>query len=316
MKKGIKRIGKGLFAIFIMKLILLCGALVFHACQSENDFSNEINEEAKNNFLDALKITGTELSNVSISPSITKLPLEKRDAAKRDGTTTNSTTNVDTQTFCLTHYNANSTDQALQDIVANITSLGDLMNARSQHGVSTQFDLTYSPSNTTNTGNSQHPNSFDPNDCLSIFELPVQPVIDAMTPAIIEAKNFLYSKQMTDTEIIEVLDGEEEYNLVPLVTALIAAESNSSNSNVSREALSLFIESTYAQDTDIFSERLYDCGMRALGITALQDLIQKGYKSNAGKKALKKAIRKIAAKTLNWIGIAWAMFEFTTCMFF
>jgi len=292
--------------------------LVFQACQtdSNSDLNYETSEEIKNNFLDALKITSTDLSNVSISKVPSKLPTENGAVVKRDGDTTSTGSNVDSQTFCLMHYDPNNTSQTVDDIVNSISSLGDLMNARTQHGLTTQFDLTYNPSDTTDTGNNQDPNSFDPNDCLSTFELPVQPVIDAMNPAITEAKNFLYSKQMTDAEILEILNGEEEYNLVPLVTALIAAESDSSNSNVSTETLSLFVTSTYAQDSENWSSRTYDCLMRSLGITGLQEAIQHGLKSDIGKRALKKAVRKIAARTLSWIGAAWAVFEFVSCMVF
>ncbi|AXG68194.1 hypothetical protein KORDIASMS9_00384 [Kordia sp. SMS9] len=317
MNNGIKRIGKGLFAIFVMKVVLVCGVLVFQACQtdSNSDLNYETSEEIKNNFLDALKITSNNLSSVPISPIPSKLPTENGAIVKRDGDTTNTGSNVETQTFCLMHYDASSTSQAVDDIVNSINSVGDLMNARTQHGVTTQFDLTYNPSDTTDTGNNQDPNSFDPNDCLSIFELPVQPVIDAMIPAIVEAKNYFYSKGFSDNEITEILDGEEEYNLVPLVTALIAQE-DITNSNVSIDYMHLFGFSVYAQDSESVSGRMYDCLMRSLGVTALQEAMQQGLKSTAGKRALKKAIRKIAAKTLSWIGAAWAVFEFVSCMFF
>lgn len=60
---------------------------------------------------------------------------------------------------------------------------------------------------------------------------------------------------------------------------------------------------------------LYDCALRSIGITALNEAIRNSLNSSAGKAALKKAIRKIAARALGWIGAAWAIYEFVECMY-
>ena len=72
MSNGIKRIGKGLFAIFMIKLSLVVGVLAFQACQTESNFDNEVHEEAKTNFLAALQETNDRLQEIVISPSATK----------------------------------------------------------------------------------------------------------------------------------------------------------------------------------------------------------------------------------------------------
>ena len=69
----------------------------------------------------------------------------------------------------------------------------------------------------------------------------------------------------------------------------------------------MFGTATHAQDT-------YDCVLRSLGISALTDAITNGLNSSVGKAVLKKAIRKLASRTLGWIGVAWAAYEFGDCM--
>lgn len=78
MNKGIKRIGKGLFAIFMIKLTFLVGVVIFQSCQTENNFETENNEGLKDNFLAALQESKQRIEEVKsktfliISGEVTK----------------------------------------------------------------------------------------------------------------------------------------------------------------------------------------------------------------------------------------------------
>lgn len=62
------------------------------------------------------------------------------------------------------------------------------------------------------------------------------------------------------------------------------------------------------------SEQIYDCALRSFGITAVTEVLQNGIKGAAGKALLKKAMRKVTARFLGWVGAAWATYEFGDCM--
>ncbi len=311
MNRGIKRIGKGLFAIFMIKLTLLVGVVIFQSCQTENSFETENNEELKDNFLAALQESKQRIEEVkSKTFRITDSEITKGEFTAKN----NNEDATNWKQICLER---SIQDELLVDGDSIVTSavvntLTDVFNLANEIGSRpVVIDGTSTPSDDIN--NMDTPDFGYYHTCYYFDETPI---IEAMEPSIIEAKNYLHSKELTDSEIVEILDGEEEYNLVPLVAALIAEENNTSNSSVSNEALSLFITASYAQDGDSVSGRMYDCLMRSLGVTALQEAMQQGLKSDAGKRALKKAVRKIAARTLSWIGAAWAVFEFVSCMFF
>lgn len=55
---------------------------------------------------------------------------------------------------------------------------------------------------------------------------------------------------------------------------------------------------------------MYDCLLRAVGINAAIDIIN----GNLRGSALRRAIRKVATRTLGWVGAAWAIYEFGDCM--
>lgn len=55
---------------------------------------------------------------------------------------------------------------------------------------------------------------------------------------------------------------------------------------------------------------LFDCLMRSIGIDAAVEIVNGKLKGAA----LRKAVRKIATRTLGWAGAAWAVYEFGDCM--
>lgn len=58
---------------------------------------------------------------------------------------------------------------------------------------------------------------------------------------------------------------------------------------------------------------LYDCALRSIGIDAVIELAKGGFKK-ASKALIKKAIKKVIVRSLGYIGVAWAVYEFGDCM--
>lgn len=65
----------------------------------------------------------------------------------------------------------------------------------------------------------------------------------------------------------------------------------------------MIVSSLYAQDT-------YDFALSAVGIDAVLEL----FNGKVTRAIAQKAIRKIASRTLGWVGAAWAAYEFGDCM--
>jgi hypothetical protein len=57
----------------------------------------------------------------------------------------------------------------------------------------------------------------------------------------------------------------------------------------------------------------YDCALRAVGVEAVVLMAQKGFQ-NVPKTVMRRAVMKIASRTIGWVGAAWATYEFGSCM--
>jgi hypothetical protein len=57
----------------------------------------------------------------------------------------------------------------------------------------------------------------------------------------------------------------------------------------------------------------YDCALRAFGIEAMIILSQQGIR-NVPKTVMRRALMKVASRTIGWVGAAWAAYEFGSCM--
>jgi len=294
MSNGVKRFGKGLFAIFMIKLTLVFGVLVFQACQTDN-VAFEENEKAKDNFLAAFKLSNNQLNEISINPSGIKGDVKGNDLMKEN------TDVIATFKMCLLLDQNDDTTPSNTGVIdpTSIGTFGDVIDIGNQTGTR--------PVLVDNSTNEPVDDTIDDFGFSMCFDVPSVPIEQAMESSLLEAKNYLYSKQFNDNDILEILEGNHESTLIPLVMALIAEE-QAQNSSVSVDFSILFGDTVHAESD------LYDCALRSLGVTALSEAFSNGLKSSAGKRALKKAIRKIAARTLNWIGVAWAAYEFGDCM--
>ena len=152
------------------------------------------------------------------------------------------------------------------------------------------------------------PIDYNPSDCLATIELPVDPIIDALNPAIHEAKNYLHTKGFTNQEINNMIleeNGQEE-DLVPLVMIMTADEQ--SNTSTAFNYTSMFVDSSHAQSWG----EIGNCAAAAVGADILYSLaIEGGGKSDKWKKkAIKKMLKKVASRMLGPVGVAIAVVSF------
>lgn len=291
MKNGFKKFVKGMFGIFIIKLTILGIVLIYQACETESEEFNF----AKENFLSSVRSDIFNVQKISVSKSLnTNLNFNRTPEEIQEVTTT----------ICI--YSPDDTSRPIPSEEENV-DLGQLMEIE-------DVDVGFTDSN----GNSSE-DTPPYSRILGCFEIPVEPTESSMQSSLTEAKNYLYSKGFTDNDINDLLSADaegpaiDESALVPAVMAMIAEEQNQTTVTSSFNYSSLFISSAHANS--FYQENdLYDCALRSLGISALTEAFEKGLKSEAGKKALKKAIRKVAARTLGWVGAAWAAYEFGDCM--
>ncbi len=290
------KVAKGMFAIFAIKLIFIGGFFIFQSCQTDS-IDNQVQEKAKTSFLTSLTQSKENFNSILVKNSKIK-GYNSSSVLARD-------LQGETVSYCLMEFDDSIT--TTEEVIGSIENLSDLIQTKTQYnlGLIKGFTDTSTDDNTSES-NSDTTNNYFTEDCLSIFELPIQPIVDALEPSIVEAKNYLYSLGLTDAEIAIELGGAEEANLVPVVMALIAAETESSNS-VTFNYGAFFGYSLHALNGE---PDWYDCMLRAVGIDALIELIN----GNVTKQIAKKAIRKVVSRTLGWIGAAIAAYEFGSCM--
>ncbi len=130
-------------------------------------------------------------------------------------------------------------------------------------------------------------------DSLQLTKKIIEPLIEA-------------SKELFSIYGVNENDFKEEFNsndprIAILGFALLTAKRK--NNSLAMNLSELFITNLHAQDT-------FDCAIRAVGIDAVIEL----FNGKVTKAIAKKAIKKIASRTLGWIGAAWAAYEFGDCM--
>ncbi|OUR91586.1 hypothetical protein A9Q87_09770 [Flavobacteriales bacterium 34_180_T64] len=300
MKTTLKKIVKGTLVIFAIKLILIGVLFIGQSCETDNEILHQ-NEEANTNFIESLRHSKEKLQVISVRNS--KINIKNNSSyLERDMQGVSVS-------YCLNEINDDSI--TIEELVEDINNVTSFIQAKSQYGFGDLSEFNSTLDDPTNSDQAETP-EFNPEDCLAIFNLPLQPIVDAIEPTIEDAKNYLRSKGLTDNDIENLLAADstggaiEEYNLVPTVMMLIAEEQNT-NSNVGVNFQSLFGSSAFASQVG-------ECAGDALGISAIAEVMRRGINTSAGKALLKKAIRKVASRALGWIGAAIFIYEFGDCM--
>lgn len=134
-------------------------------------------------------------------------------------------------------------------------------------------------------------------------------------PLVSAGVDLIHSYGITDAEIITEFGSLENPDIAHVGLAIyrvdvLAAEGYTIEDfdDTDFEAIAMLMGAEPAHAT-----KFYDCALQAVGITALIDLANGGLKK-LGKKGVLKVIKKVAARSLGFVGAAIAAFEFADCM--
>lgn len=83
-------------------------------------------------------------------------------------------------------------------------------------------------------------------DYLAAYELPVEPIMTALEPSVQASKEFFYAKGFSDLDIVEMLDGEDEAALIPIVMEVSRSVNSNDYSASIIDFTGLFGQSAYA----------------------------------------------------------------------
>lgn len=312
------KVAKGMLAIFMIKLLLLVGIFIFQSCQSEN-INNEFQEEAKTNFLASLKQSHQDLKTLPISNS-------------KNIDNKMSRTQGDIEYICITEYNRYldlTEEELVEEIENSVANFSEFIEKRTVYDLITQFDKNFDTNGDTNqteedTSSEEYAdttpeetNDFNTDDCIAVLGVEVQPIVDALQPAIQDAKNYLYTKGFTEQTLNDMIAEENgtEEDLVLLVMAMMEIEGQQSSSNQTYDFTNLFFNSAYAQqNTEITAAEVGYCAAVAIGADILWAL--GGSSASAWTiPAMKKAFGAVAKRFLGPIGVAIAVVTFGICLY-
>jgi hypothetical protein len=286
MKNGLIKFAKGMFAIFTIQLFLVTLSFVVQSCSKDEVFKNNAVIEAKNNFLNSAKTGISNLNGIQVS-------------SKNNSTFAKATSyNEDYATISV--YSSPESDFTDFQTLDKVNSFEELMKVDG-----TELEVKY-------IDGSISDNISDSQELIKSYSISIESAKQSLQPTLVEAKNYLRSKGLTDYDIQNLLTADadgpamSESDLIPAVLQLIAEEQNQ-NSVASINFSNVFIQSTHAS-------QIGECAGDALGISAIAAVVNEGLYTSAGKALLKKAIRKVASRALGWIGAAIFTYEFGNCM--
>lgn len=276
MKNGLNKFTKGMFAIFTIKLIFFG---TFFMIQSCNEDSSDIEiSSAENSFIESLQISKNNFSNIKINKkSSIEGSLSKKGGIQEFGEITLVKTNPN-QNLEIDNFNQ----------VVDLINIGELE-------VSSE-EILCEDKNTL---------------CLSVEK---EETKKALSPAINSAKNYLHKQGFNDSDIVEILKGENDSALVPLVQLMINSETGqvayNSNDFVN---LMLGVQTVNAQNWS----KIGKCAKKVFGLDDLSEFRNwKNMKKGAQKKLLRRVAGKMVARYASaWIGVGLIVGEFALCMY-
>lgn len=275
---------------------------IFQSCQSDSDELIS-QKESNSSFLASLKQSQNDINSITFNNK----------GQKGAGNMSREIQQA-TETICLQFsdefLNENG-ELDVQEIVDQVETVTELIQIKQQYGL--QIIEQYIDNDVGNDEEETGGETTEPEqECLATFEIPIQPVVDALEPTIEEAKNYLNSKGYDNSDIAEIMDGDEdESSLIPLVIGMIEVE-NEQNYATSIDFNLLFGNSMYAQSWG----DIVGCAIAATGLDVFDDLrgLSEAGGKSARKKILKKAFKKIATKFMGPIGVAITVAEFAVCV--
>lgn len=272
------KVAKGMIAIFAIKLILFVSVFTFQACTTDENSSIEIDNSA---FKNALKTSTSDFNNISLFNTNGLM------AKISDGN----------KTIHLTK----DTNQDLSDtsFLNTINDLESLVVVKNEH----DLELT----DIVNNGD----------ELVASYTMQLQPIQEALSPSIQEAKNYLYSKGFNDQTIDEMIieEGGIEEDLILLVMSMTEIENGNSFTYNNNNFSNLFFNSAYAQqNAEITAAEVGHCAAVAIGADVLWSLGSSSA-SAWSMAAIKRAFGAVAKRLLGPIGVAIAVVSFGICLY-
>lgn len=133
-------------------------------------------------------------------------------------------------------------------------------------------------------GNYTRANICDDNDSIKNKDL-----VESLEPVLAKSKELLSGYGVTDENLKEIFTDDADANAIILAIAIAGTET----------------------ETPVTRSQVANCALDALGIPV--GLIVGGAK-NLSKKAILKAAKKLATRSLGWVGAAIAVVDFAACM--
>jgi hypothetical protein len=278
-KEGFNKYLKGMFGIFVIKMCVIVVILINQACEKEEFLPQE---NAKQNFLEALQVSRDRIANIESNISLNKLDFFNRSMEivgvldVRDSLTVICTNEP-------MHKDGDEEDQELDLIPLTLADMSTVH-------LGTKEDFLN-----------------DEEYCYSFYNWEAE---EALEPVVSEARSFLHERGMTDAEIDNMIatEGGTEEDLVATVALIIEDENARDIVNVNFE--SLFINLAYGQSWGDVGR----CAAAAIGVDAIYALSSGTGGEKWKKKAIKKLFKKVAARFLGPVGIAIAVIEFAVCV--
>jgi hypothetical protein len=268
---------KGLLAIGMLWLLPALGIFIFDSCKKVN-YENSESGEAARKFNEVMDKVRSSINPMVLDNSTSMLHNSITEAP----TNTNSTMTADL--YYLDFPNGTN-PQVITDFSSSPT-VQNLYTALSMNGVSIDNTLTSSVDLT--------------------IQVEQEAIRNALQPLVVEAKNYLYSKGVSEQQIVEMLkeEGSEEIDLIPFVKTLTAVEEGQYAVND--------IELPLINQVHALPHYL-ECAIEALGFDAIYALGHSGASSWSWS-TMKSVFKGVAKRFLGPIGVAIAVVSFTTCM--
>lgn len=274
---SIIKFGKGTLVLFGLNLLLILSVFTIQACNTDFDLQ-------KNHVKDNAMIRMSLNESINL---LNQISIINHNSLKKGSENFRSKNEFETTE---TYYLYSSNDISLPDYSTDIQNLNHFFYLRHN------YDL-------------QYLNQLTEQNLVAAYDLPVQPILDALQPAVNASKQFFFDRGFNEQDIIEMLDGEHEATLIPIVMEVTKNESNYDLHG----SLFLFGTSAYARGD------FRDCFVEATGIAAGVALIGALGAATTDKtlvmKLVKEAVKKIGGRTLGGIGLAMVVADIAYCMY-
>ncbi len=268
---------------------MLTTVFTFQSCQNEINDSNYANAEI-NAFKESLKFSTKSLKSISFKN-------DNSSGNDDDNNKLRGTPQAITATYCIKLINPTET------IIEDVNNLTDLIKVKANPNILVI-------NTTIDDSESELPNGNDSNNCTDVVQIPTEPVSEALSPAVIQAKNYLSTKGFSNSDIQNMIRQEKgvSTDLVPLVMTMISLEDADKNLVNNYDFSNMLFNTAYAQS----AKDVGNCALAAIGADIIWSL-----GSDPGKwtkKAIKKAFGAVAKRLLGPIGAAITVVTFGLCV--